>query len=122
MCGASPPSRGKALLAAVIPDFERRITNYRVLLSAPDPELVDALRDHVREVLPAMVRACAGKDFLLLARHAHGFKGMGGSVGLPEISLWGAELEEAAHKGRGDDVDRLLGALQAWLTSPEAAP
>ena len=122
MCGASSPSQARHLLAAVIPDFERRLVNYHVLLSAPDPELVAALLDHVREVLPGMQDAARRQDLAALARHAHGFKGMGGSVGLPEISVWGAELEDAARAGRGQDISRLLAALAEWQAAAGAAP
>jgi HPt (histidine-containing phosphotransfer) domain-containing protein len=115
MLDASSTRQARTALAAVIPDLEQRSEPYRVLSSPPDPEFVEALIEQARIALPALRAAVAAGDFSGAARHAHSFKGMGGAVGLPEVSAWGEVLERVAKAGQADAADRLIAALEAWV-------
>ena len=110
-----------AVLLAAIPDLPQRAVPYRMSLGPPDPELIEALVDHIRQHQPAFRAALAGRDHAFVAGFAHGLKGMGGSVGLPEISVLGERLE-AACRGRLDgELKRLGAALDAWVAAAGAA-
>lgn len=109
-----PAQRARAILLTAIPDLAQREVAYRVTLAPPDPDLVDALLEHLRETRPALRAAADALDFARVASVAHGLKGMGGSVGLPEISAAGAVLEEAAQSGNLAETMQVLAALDAW--------
>jgi HPt (histidine-containing phosphotransfer) domain-containing protein len=112
-----PAQRARAILLTALPDLVRRETAYRVTWAAPDPELVDALVEHLRETRPGLRAAADARDFARIASVAHGLKGMGGSVGLPEISAAGAVLEEAAQSGNPAETMQVLAALDAWVAA-----
>ena len=50
---------------------------------------------------------------------AHSIKGMGGTLGFPEISVVGQEIEIKAMAGFPDEVQSLVEALSRWLTTLE---
>lgn len=117
MSGLTSAQRARAILLAALPDLAQLEIPYRVTLAAPDPELVDALVDHVRTGQPDLRAAAAAGILEQVAGIAHGLKGMGGAVGLPEISAAGAVLEQAARASQAAEVDRLVSALDAWVAA-----
>lgn len=120
MSGFTSVQHARGLLTAAIPDLAAREVPYSVALSDSDPELIEALVAHIRDAGPRLRAAAAARDYRGVAGHAHGLKGMGGSVGLPEISVLGQLLEEAARGGQPAEVDRLCALLSAWVTAAEA--
>ena len=48
---------------------------------------------------------------------AHSIKGMGGTVGLPEISVLGQEIEAMAKEERLADALPLVDGLVGWMDS-----
>lgn len=120
MSGFTSVQHAREILMAAIPDLAAREVPFNVALSDRDPELVEALVAHIRDAEPRLRAAAAARDYRGVAGHAHGLKGMGGSVGLPEISVVGLLLEEAARSGQATEVDRLCALLSAWVTAAEA--
>lgn len=120
MSGFTSVQHAREILMAAIPDLAAREVPFNVALSDPDPELVEALVAHIRDAGPHLRAAAAARDYRGVAGHAHGLKGMGGSVGLPEISVLGQLLEEAARGAEPAEVDRLCALLNAWVTAAEA--
>lgn len=106
--------RARTTLAAAIPDLDRRAADYRVVHALTDADLVEALMDHVRSERTAVRQALGAGDFERVAHFAHGLKGLGGSIGLPEVSAAGAVLEEEARAGRRDNSLRIIQALESW--------
>ncbi len=108
----------QALLAAV-PEIGPLESAYRVTAGAPDDELVAALLEHLQGGEARLARAEASGDLAGIAGFAHGLKGMGGSVGLPEVSALGQLLESAATERRAGLVADLLRALRDWRRTAE---
>jgi HPt (histidine-containing phosphotransfer) domain-containing protein len=48
---------------------------------------------------------------------SHSIKGMGGTMGLPEISVLGLEIEDMAKDDRMADTKPLVDALAEWMAT-----
>lgn len=120
MSGFTSVQHARALLLAAIPDLPAHEAPFSVAPCDPDPELVDAMVAHIRDAGPRLRAAVAARDDRGVAGFGHGLKGMGGSVGLPEISVVGRLLEEAAQGGRSAEMERLITLLSAWVAAAEA--
>lgn len=71
--------------------------------------------------LPQMAEAYETRDYPLLERIGHNLKGAGTSFGFPEITMVGADLEDASRHRDPDRVATLLAeyrSLLAALTAP----
>ena len=109
----------KAVLAAdalrrALPGIDRETERFRVTSGPLDPELVSALLDYVRDTLPRLHEDLAGGDLYAVGGMAHALKGMGGSVGFPDISALGSLMESAAHSGNAAELRALAQALSSW--------
>lgn len=54
-------------------------------------------------------------DFEQLSRMGHNMKGEGGSFGLDPVSVYGAEIEQAAHKRDAEAIRRYASELAIYL-------
>lgn len=107
-------------LRGAIKDLDAQAERYRVISGELDSELVAAMADHIAECLPQLEQRQAAGDGAAIAAIAHGFKGMGGGVGLPELSALGALLEQAAKSAQFERTRELIGALEGWMKSWQA--
>ena len=107
--------RTRQALREVIPDINARAAAYDLDPFPPDPEVAEALRAHLVEVIPALAAAAAAGQLIALARAGHSLRGMGGAAGAPELSVFGEELEMAARDGDGRRAAALVARLPAWL-------
>ena len=87
-----------------------------------DPDLYDLIPgflEHKRDDTRAILSGISGEhiDFEALSRIAHKIKGEGGSYGLDAISLYGAEIEQAALSHDADAIRRYANELAAYLDS-----
>jgi HPt (histidine-containing phosphotransfer) domain-containing protein len=89
-----------------------------------DPELCDIVpeflahkRDDSRVILATV--SSEHVDFEALSRIGHKLKGEGGSYGLDAISVYGAEIEQAARNHDADAIRRYATELATYLDSVE---
>jgi HPt (histidine-containing phosphotransfer) domain-containing protein len=87
-----------------------------------DPDLYDLIPGflkHKRDDTRTILLGISGEhiDFAALCRIAHNIKGEGGSYGLDAISLYGAEIEQAAISHDADAIRRYANELAAYLDS-----
>ena len=103
------------LFAPLIPDLRRLAEAYRVDTCEVDAELRVLFLQQMQVAVTALAKAVAIRDGDGVRQSAHSLRGMGGTIGAPEISVVGVELSAAS---RRDDFERcacLLVATREWL-------
>jgi len=103
------------LIAAEIPDLESREETYRVNAMELDDELLEAFVEQLDIDAAGIESAVGGGNLVDTAAHAHSIKGMGGTMGKPELSVLGEELERAAKTGDAPRCRVLSGVTAEWL-------
>lgn len=73
------------------------------------PEVLALFAATADELLPALQRAIAGRDFSVLERHAHRLKGTLAQIGAQDVAQLAAELEQL---GRRQSTDGALALLE----------
>lgn len=112
--GSSPQSL--QLVRDVIPDLGQRLGRFTVLHEPADPDLQVFFHEHVASVVTDLEQAFARNDLTAVYRLGHSLKGVGGSVGYPEISALGERVEETARAGQGVEARQLADTLARWLS------
>lgn len=115
-------AKARLLLEEVLPDLSSRAKAFTVLSEPADPFLQDLFLDQLRAEAPRVRSAVAAGDWEGLKRQVHSFKGVGGSVGFPEISALCLRIEEAFQSGDWPGARRLVEALLLWQAEMESAP
>ena len=114
-----PERRGIApaepVFAPLIPDLRRLADAYRVNTSEVDAEILDLFVAQLRLAVAALTEAVAARDGNGVRLGAHSLRGMGGTIGAPEISVVGAELGAAAQREDFERCASLLAAMQEWM-------
>lgn len=70
--------------------------------------------------LPQMAEAYENRDYFLLERIGHNLKGAGTSFGFPEITVVGANLEDASRHRDPDRLGTLLAEYRSLLATLRA--
>ncbi len=104
-------------VADLIPGLEARTEPFRVDTDEVDDELVEVFIDEIRRLTGELQAGLAGSDCEAVRMASHSIKGMGGTVGLPEISVLGLEVENLAKGGRLSEAQPLVDALARWMAS-----
>ncbi len=102
-------------VAKLIPDLAARLDPYIVDTDELDDELVEIFIDELRRLTGELQAGIAHSDGDGIRMAAHSIKGMGGTMGLPEISVLGLEIENIAKEDRLADIGPLVDALADWL-------
>lgn len=110
--GALQGMHARQWLLPLIPDLAARSEAYRTDFGGMDDTLFLAFLQQIDLAAQGIGEAIAQADEQEVRRHAHTLQGMGGTVGLPEISVLGDVLSTAARAG---DFVRCRGLLQALL-------
>ncbi len=92
------------------------------LIAQVDPELCDLIPGflaHKRGDTRAILSGVSAEhiDFEVLSGLGHKLKGEGGSYGLDAISLYGAEIEQAARNHDAEAIRRYANELAVYLES-----
>lgn len=104
-------------VAGLIPDVEAKATPFIVDTDEVDDELVEVFVDEIRRLAGELQDGLGQGDDEMIRAAAHSIKGMGGTVGLPEISVVGLEIENLAKEERLADTGKLIEALAGWLAT-----
>jgi len=95
--------------------FASRCERYRMTSEPVDEELRQLVLEQITEQLRALIHAVPHGDEMATRAAAHVLKGIGGTVGLPEISAVGECLSEAARAGDWPRCRAFYERLASWL-------
>jgi len=98
----------------LIPDLDLRIETYRISSEIVDEEVAQAFADQMRLIILGLHEAIEGHDVERIRRKAHSLQGMGGTAGVPEISVVGDELSRLAKRGDLERCRELTVRLNLW--------
>jgi HPt (histidine-containing phosphotransfer) domain-containing protein len=104
-------------VANLIPDVADQLDPYVVATDEVDDELIGVFVDEIRRLTAELQEGIRNDDAEMLRMAAHSIKGMGGTIGLPEISVLGLEIEKRARDNRSQEAGPLVDALADWLTT-----
>ena len=83
-------------VAACVPDVEDRLERFTVDASEVDDEKMGIIIQQIQIDINGIEEAMRTGDLVSAANHAHSIKGMGGTAGMPSISVLAEELERTA--------------------------
>lgn len=104
-------------VAELIPSLSDQLDQFVVATDEVDDELVEVFIEELQRLTAELQEGVGKNDIDMVRMAAHSIKGMGGTIGLPEISVLGLEIEKQAKQERLADARPLVDALADWLTS-----
>jgi HPt (histidine-containing phosphotransfer) domain-containing protein len=119
-----PLAPAAPIFAPLIPGLQHLAESYRVNMDEVDDEILQLFLAQLHQVVPALSQAVAARDEQKIRQAAHSLLGMGGTIGVPELSVVGLELGAAARRADFARCQALLQALLPWLhpANPGPAP
>jgi len=100
-----------------IPSLAEQLDQYVVATDEVDDELVEVFIEEIQRLTSELQQGVRNNDADMVRMAAHSIKGMGGTIGLPEISVLGLEIEKRAKADRPQDAGPMVDALAEWLTT-----
>jgi len=104
-------------VAELVPDLAGRLDPFMVDTDEVDDELAGVFVSETRRLTGELQDGLNRNDAETVRMAAHSIKGMGGTMGLPEISVLGQEIEMRAKEGCLAEAKPLVDALAEWLSS-----
>lgn len=104
-------------VAALIPDLESRLGRFVVDTDDVDDELIEVFIEELQRLTGELKEGVEKNDLDMVRMAAHSIKGMGGTIGLPEISVLGLEIEDMIKGERLPEATPLVNALAQWMTT-----
>ena len=104
-----------------LPEVRERMPFFTVDASDVDEELMEVFIAQMRLDIEALSEAVCREDWITGANHAHSIKGMGGSAGMPELSVLAEAMEKAGKAGDGERMRELQRTLTAYFTLVQAS-
>ncbi|MBN2162201.1 MAG: Hpt domain-containing protein [Pontiellaceae bacterium] len=104
-------------VADLVPGLESQLDQFVVSTDEVDEELIEVFVEELKRLTGELQDGMASGDEELVRQAAHSIKGMGGTIGLPEISVLGLTIENFAKAGRLDESRPLVSALADWVTT-----
>jgi len=104
-------------VAELIPDVAAKAAPFTVDTEEVDDELIAVFVDEIRRLTGELQEGIARGNDEMVRMASHSIKGMGGTMGLPEISVLGLEVENRAKEDRLADAKPLVDALADWLAT-----
>ena len=92
----------------LIPDLGNQLAPYTVDTDEIDEELMSIFMDEMQRLKSQLQTAVAQKDMQEVRVAAHSIKGMGGTVGLPELSVFGEKLGFLAREDQTSEVEAFV--------------
>ena len=112
---------GQAMVREVIPDLDDHLPAYTVTSEEVDHELAVLFLEQLDQNLRDLYAALEPPKPEALKRVAHSLKGVGGTLGAPEVSVLAAELELAAKAGNPARCRALIDVLAQWAAAFRSA-
>jgi len=104
-------------IAELVPDLSAKAEPFRVDTDEVDDELIEVFIDEIKRLVGELQEGLAANDPELVRMASHSVKGMGGTIGLPEVSVLGLEIENLAKEDRVPDADEMINGLAKWLNT-----
>jgi HPt (histidine-containing phosphotransfer) domain-containing protein len=104
-------------IAELIPDVMNRVDQYIVDTEDVDDELIEVFIEELRRLTDELVEGVETSNPELVRAAAHSIKGMGGTIGLPEVSVFGFDVEMTAKEDRLADAKPLVDGLVNWVAT-----
>ena len=112
--GVMAIARAVEMVRKQVPDLDGRISQFEVETFEMDDELIAAFCEELERMTGELQTGLDTADNEMVRVAAHSIKGMGGTMGLPEISVMAQEIELTLRGGRVDRCKELCGALITW--------
>ena len=106
--------RAVELVREWVPDLDEKIGQFEVGEIDIDDELLEAFCEELDQASGELQAGLDSSDDEQVRRAAHSMKGMGGTMGLPEISVLAREIELTLHVGERERFRTLSRGLIAW--------
>jgi HPt (histidine-containing phosphotransfer) domain-containing protein len=107
-------TNARAVIRRDLPETVGLWERFTVLTEPADPMIRQALYSHLSQSLDEARHLLAVLDWAALARLVHGIKGMGGSVGFPELSAAAAWCETCIQEQNTLNTARWIDAASRW--------
>ena len=104
-------------VAKLIPSLADQLDQFVVATDEVDDELVEVFIEEIQRLTADLQEGVRNNDAAMVRMAAHSVKGMGGTIGLPEISVLGLEIEKRAKADRPQDAGPMVDALADWLAT-----
>lgn len=101
-------------IARFIPGLEARKEMFVVATDEVDDELVEIFIEEIVRLTAELQDGLAQHDVEIIRGAAHSIKGMGGTLGLPEVSVLALEIENKAKEELLDEARPMVEALTDW--------
>jgi len=101
-------------IAQFIPGLEARKEMFAVDTDEVDDELVEVFIEELLRLTAELKNGLAQRDAEMIRGAAHSIKGMGGTLGLPEVSVLALEIENKAKENLLDEARPMVDALAEW--------
>lgn len=98
----------------LVPDLDGRISQFEVETFEMDNELITAFCEELERMANELQTGLDTPDNEMIRVAAHSIKGMGGTMGLPEISVLAQEVELTLRAGNTARCNELCKALIDW--------
>lgn len=106
--------RAIEMVRELVPDLDGRISQFEVETFEMDQELISAFCEELGRVGGDLQAGVDESDDEKIRVAAHSIKGMGGTMGLPEISVLAQEIELTVRAGDQERCRTLCTALVNW--------
>lgn len=107
-------SRAIDMVRVLVPDLDGRISQFEVETFEMDDELIAAFCEELDRMSGDLRAGLNASDSDKIRVAAHSIKGMGGTMGLPEISVLAQEIELMVKAGNAERIASLCHALIDW--------
>jgi HPt (histidine-containing phosphotransfer) domain-containing protein len=104
-------------IAQFIPGLEARKEMFVVDTDEVDDELVEVFIDEILRLTADLQDGLKQHKAEIIRGAAHSIKGMGGTLGLPEISVLALEIENRAKEGLLDEARPMVDSLADWTAT-----
>lgn len=101
----------------LIPDVAAKTAAFTVDTEEVDDELVTIFIEEIRRLTGELQEGLARNDSEAIRMASHSIKGMGGTMGLPEISVMGLEIENLAKEEQLAQAAPFIQALGDWMAA-----
>ena len=104
-------------VADLIPELEAQRGQFVVATDEVDDELIVVFIEELERLTRELREGMEGLDPEMVRMAAHSIKGMGGTIGLPEISVLGLAIENTAKENRLPDAVPMVDGLANWVST-----
>ena len=107
--------RAVKMVRNLVPDLDGRISRFEVEAFEMDAELMEAFCEELERMSGDLQTGLATGDNEKSRVAAHSIKGMGGTMGLPEISVLAQEIE-LTFRDQHEQTERCAGLCAALIS------